>query len=125
MKRQRQPKKLTAKELQTRNNVLESRNAMLKLDIRERTANFMTQLQIFEGILRAALDSAGTIGEARRRYDEWAKDINAIPIDDLDHNNQIAAVLQKHGIEIKINDHHTQVDQMWQQSREKNNAPTP
>lgn len=100
---------------------LESKVAFLKADILERTANFMTQTQIFEGMLRAALDEAGTIQEARRWYKEWVKDINGIDIEALDHNQQIQKVIDKHGFDITIANHADQVMDIWAKDRQQAN----
>lgn len=118
----RLPKKMTAKEYQRRNAFLELQNATLKLDIRERTANMLTQMQVFEGIFMAAIESAATIGEARRWYKEWVMDINGLPVDDPDHGEKIQAIIDKHGFQITIQDHHTMVDQMWEESNQQNIA---
>ncbi len=117
LKGTRKPKKLTAKQLEAENNRLELQNAMLKLEIRERTANMLTQMQIFEGIWVSVLESAATVGEARRWYKEWTADINGLPIDDPNHAQKIQAIIEKHGFDIRINDHHTEVDNLWEQSR--------
>lgn len=113
----RKAKKPTAKQLETLNNRLELQNAMLKLEIRDRTANLLTQMQVFEGIFISALDAAATIGEARRWFSEWSKDINSLPIDDPDHNGKIQAIIDKHGFEITIKNHHADIDEMWEKSR--------
>jgi len=113
MQGKRKPKKLTAKQCLERNEQLERENMMLKIDIRERTINFLTQMQVFEGIMRATLESAGTIGEAKRWYDEWVHDVNQIDIEAIDHNEQMQALIERHGFEIDIKDHGEMVDQAW------------
>jgi hypothetical protein len=110
-------KKLTNKQYQERNAFLELQNATLKLDIRERTANMLTQMQVFEGIFMSAIESAATIGEARRWYKEWVEDINGLPIDDPDHKEKINAIVAKHGFEITISDNHQLVDDIWEREK--------
>lgn len=92
-------------------------SAYLKLEIRQRTKSFMTQMQVFEGIFKAALDSAGTIGEARTWFKQWAEDVNALDIDDPNHQKNIAKLIADHGFEFEIKDHGEEVDAMWEESR--------
>jgi hypothetical protein len=106
-------KKLTAKQLQERNDVLESENMMLKLDIRQRTADFMTQLQIFEGIMTSSLEQASTIGEARRWYAKWVADVNALPVDAPNQKELMENLMKEHGFEFEIKDHGREVDEYW------------
>jgi hypothetical protein len=112
----RKPQKPTAKEALARLEILETQNAMLKLDIRERTKNFLTQMQIFEGIFNAVLDQAATVGEARRWYSEWVSDVNALDINRDDYKQQLQAIIDKHGFEFSINDegHGELLDKLWE-----------
>lgn len=106
-------KKLTAKQALAENERLRLKNAMLTMDIRQRTANFMTQMQIFEGIFQSTLETAGTIREARSWYFDWVKDVNALDITALDHNKQIQDLVKRHGFEFDIKDHGSIVDETW------------
>ncbi|WP_127472019.1 hypothetical protein [Thiomicrorhabdus aquaedulcis] len=122
----RQKKQPTAKELMAANQKLMLENdrlkiesAMLKLDIRNRSANFLTQSQVFEGILREAIYSASTIGEARRWYSQWVKDISAVDVSDPNCEALIKEVIDRHGFEIKIDDHYAEVDAAWESQREE------
>ena len=117
LKGTRKPKKLTAKQLEAENARLQLETAYIKLEIRERTANMLTQMQVFEGIFKSVLESAATVGEARRWYADWTQDINGLPIDAEDHSERVTAIIEKHGFDIRINDHHTEVDNLWEQSR--------
>lgn len=114
MNGKRKPPKLTAKEALKRNEQLELQAAMLKLEIRKRTANFLTQLAVFEGIFNAVLEDAGTVGEARRWYKEWCDDVNGLNIQDDNYNEQIQALLDKHGFEFSLPDHAEYVDKLWE-----------
>ena len=109
------PKKPTAKEALARLDVLETQNAMLKLDIRERTKNFLTQMQMFEGIFMAVLDQAANVGEARRWYAEWVSDVNGLDVESPDYNEQLQAIIDKHGFEFAIQDveHGELLDKLW------------
>ena len=109
------PKKPTAKEALARLDVLETQNAMLKLDIRERTKNFLTQMQMFEGIFMAVLDQAATVGEARRWYAEWVADVNGLDVESPDYNEQLQTIIDKHGFEFAIQDveHGELLDKLW------------
>ncbi len=106
-------KKPTAKEALARLDVLERQNTMLRLDIRERTKNFLTQMQMFEGIFRTVLDQAATVGEAKRWYAEWVNDINSLDFDDIGYNEKVEAVLEKHGFEFSVTEHGELLDKLW------------
>ena len=109
----KQPKP-TAKQALARLEKLELENAMLKLDIRQRASNFLTQMAIFEGIFNATLEQAATVGEARRWYSEWVSDVNGLDIGRDDYKEQLQAIIDKHGFEFSIPEHGELVDKIWE-----------
>lgn len=110
----RKQAKPTAKEALARLEKLELENAMLRLDIRNRISNFLTQMSIIDGIFNAVLDQAATVGEARRWYSEWVSDVNSLEIDRYDYKEQLQAIIDKHGFEFSIPDHGELVDKIWE-----------
>jgi hypothetical protein len=109
----RKPQKPTAKEALAKLEKLELENAMLRLDIRERTKNFLTQMQMFEGIYNAVLDQAATVGEAKRWYKEWVADVNGLDVNDTHYGDKIQAILDKHGFVFTLGDHGELLDKLW------------
>lgn len=58
--------------------------------------NWQMKYTLIIKLFQAALDDAGTIGEARKWFTEWTKDINS-----LDDNSDIQALFDKHGFEFE------------------------
>ena len=115
MNGQRKTPKPTAKQANARLAKLEIENAMLRLDIEARTKNFLNRAQIFEGIFQSVLEQAATVGEARRWYDMWVADINAIDFSAVDQQGQFQAVMDKHGfvVQNREEEHAELIDNLW------------
>lgn len=124
MKGFKQPKKLTADQANKKADQahqkaerLELTVAMLRLELRQRTAAFLVRAEMFERMFQTVLKTAGTITEASRWYDQWIDDIDQIPLDHPDHEAEVQKVLDRHGFEFTFSDNHAEVDKMWEASR--------
>lgn len=110
-------KKLTAAEAIQKADRLELTVAMLRLELRQRTASFMVRAEVFERIFQTALKTAGTIREASAWYDRWVSDIDAIPLDHPNHEAEVQKVIDRHGFSFSFSDNHSEVDKIWEDSR--------
>lgn len=118
----RKPKKLTAKQMQDEmariqmeNARLESMNTMLLLTERDNAAMFITYIQMYDGIMKATLETAGSVGEARRWYQAWSKDIGELQNKELVGNeflDAVAEINKKHNYEIEVQMHHQAIDKV-------------
>ena len=104
MKGRRQEKELNKRELLARNTQLETQNLMLSMDIEQRTKSFLVQQDIAYAIVDAILRDSGTIREARNWWDEWKKDVEQVRLDDDNHNNLMQQMLDKHKLEVCVNE---------------------
>lgn len=104
MKGQRQTKQLNKAQLLERNRALETHNMMLSMDIEQRTKSFVMQQDIAYAIVDAIIGESGTIREARRWWGDWKKDVDEVRLEDAEHNNLMQALLDKHKLEICVNE---------------------
>lgn len=109
----KQPKP-TAKQALARLEKLELENAMLKLDIRNRTIALLDSLWTYESIMEQTLDQCGTIGEARKWFKDFKDVLNKLDMTDVDHQAQLRVEMSKIGIHLDgLPDHGEYVDKLW------------
>ena len=74
--------------------VLEHESEMNRLN-----ENWGMKFSLIIKLFETALDDAGTLGEAKRWFYDWTKDINSM---DANNDNEIKELLDKHGFEFDI-----------------------
>lgn len=114
----RKTKKPSAKEALARLDKIELQNAMLKLDIRNRTIALMDSLWTYETIIHELAQQAGTIGEFRKWFAEFKDVINATPLDDPNHKAILRENLAKMGVHLDdMPDNGQILDQLWESKK--------
>ena len=110
----RQQPKPTAKQALARNSILEYQNAMLKLDIRNRTIALLDNLWTYESIMEQILDQCGTINEARKWFKDFKEVLNKLDMTDVNHQDNLRVEMSKIGIHLDgLPDHGEYVDNLW------------
>ena len=109
-------KKPTAKQAIADASRLTLENAMLKLDIRQRTIALLDNLWSYETVMDQILEQAATIGEARRWYTEFKEAVNQVPMSATNHKELLREELAKIDIFItdEIPDHGDMIDKLWE-----------
>jgi hypothetical protein len=111
----RPAKKLTAKELQKRNDYLELVNAKLTLDIRNRTIALLDNLWTYESVIDQLSEQAGTISEFRRWFQDFKDALNRVPMDAVNHKELLREELAKIDIHLAdAPDHGAMIDHLWE-----------
>lgn len=112
-------------EMEQKLNRVESENTMLHLVERDNAAMFVTYIQMYDGIMKATLETAGSVGEARLWYEAWSKDIGKLQERNLtgdDFLKAVAEVNEKHGYEIEVNMFHEAIDEISEEERKRLSA---
>jgi hypothetical protein len=114
MNGQRKQPKPTAKQALERLAVLEYQNAMLKLDIRQRTIALLDNLWTYESIMEQILDQCGTINEARRWFADFKTVLNDLDMADINHQSKLRDKMAGIGIYLDgLPNHGDFVDELW------------
>lgn len=80
----------------------ESKALMSELELERLNNNWGLKFDMVVKMFEAAIDQAGTIGEARRWYEQWTLEVNAIDHTADDAEQQMDAIIEKHGFEFSI-----------------------
>ncbi len=82
--------------------IAEQKALMRELELERLNKNWGLKFDMVVNLFDAALDPAGTLGEAKRWYEKWTKEVNAIDHHADDAEQQMDAIIENHGFEFTI-----------------------
>lgn len=94
-------KKPTAKEALRQLSECQRKLMMARLELEALNRSWAKKFALVVGIFEAVVDSAGTIGEARRWLKDWNARLDAIDPDAPDADEQMQALFDEFEIELK------------------------
>lgn len=98
----RKTKEPGKKEAVQRMATAEQKSLMRELELERLNKNWGLKFDMVVNLFAAALEDAGTLGEAKRWYDQWTQEVNAIDHHADDAEQQMDAIIEKHGFEFTI-----------------------
>jgi len=102
MNGKRQDKQPSKKQAIERMQVAERKAVISELELERLNKNWGIKFDMVVKMFEAAIEQAGTIGEARSWYQAWSNDINQIDHNAPDAEQQMDALLERHGFEFSI-----------------------
>lgn len=98
----RQTKKPTKKEAIKRMDHAESIALYRELEMERLNNNWGLKFDMVVKLFEAALTEAGTLGEAKKWYQTWTEQVNAIDHTAENAEQQMDELIEQHGFEFKI-----------------------
>ncbi|MBN2606733.1 MAG: hypothetical protein JXR47_05295 [Thiotrichales bacterium] len=102
MNGQRKTKQPGKKEAIQRMEKAEILAAMREMELERLNKNWGLKFDMAVKLFAAALDDAGTLGEAKRWYESWTQGVESIDHSAEDAGEQMDALIEQHGFEFSL-----------------------